>query len=157
MMKGRTGVLLFLAILSIVSGPLMSKASLVGRAGITLFYRDYNFLKAWWKGALLVFLVLMLLFILHGFIQTTLSARKTKAFQLVVCLVALTGLYLTYNDFRHTISHHLLGERFHLGAYLFWIGWIVIALFFLVKPARAIIVIPDNTYLRDPLNELSGK
>ena len=51
-------------------------------------------------------------------------------------LIALVGLYFTYNDFRHTLSHRWLGERFHLGAYLFWIVWIAISVKIWLMPAR---------------------
>ncbi|HVG40305.1 MAG TPA: hypothetical protein VM888_01745, partial [Chitinophagaceae bacterium] len=52
---------------------------------------------------------------------------------LLALAVALIGLYLTYRDFRQSLSHRLMGERFHTGAYLFWLGWISIALFFLIR------------------------
>ena len=131
------GLAFFIVILSIASGYLMSKASLVGKAGMSLFYREYNFLKAWWKGALLIFFVLTAIYFLHWFIQQRCTARQGKTLHRISCFLALAGLYFTYDDFRHTISHHLLGERFHIGVYLFWIGWIAITLFFLTnrKPA----------------------
>jgi hypothetical protein len=127
-----------LAILSVVSGYLLSKASLVGKAGISLFYREYQFLKVWWQGALVVFGVLLLLFLIQRAIQSK-AARGTSNLVHVICiLLALAGLYFTYNDFRHDLSHRLLGERFHLGAYLFWAGWVIVSLFLLSqkKPTR---------------------
>ena len=54
-------LIFLLAILSTVSGYLLSKASLVGRIGINLFYKEYKFLKVWWQGALVVFIVLLIL------------------------------------------------------------------------------------------------
>ncbi len=135
----RTSFLLFLlAALSAISGYLLSKASLVGKVGISMFYKEYQFLKVWWQGALVVFGVLLLLFLLQGAIQKK-AARGTANFIHIVCiLLALVGLYFTYNDFRHDLSHRLLGERFHLGAYLFWVGWMMVSLFFLAqkKPVR---------------------
>lgn len=125
-MKRAKWVVLFLAILSILSGYLMSKASLVGRAGMSLFYTEYNFLKTWWKGALLIFVILIALFIVHGQVQKRMTYKKARSVHIIATIFAITGLYFTYNDFRHTISHHLLGERFHLGVYLFWVGWIVV-------------------------------
>jgi hypothetical protein len=132
-MKRGTGLLLFLAILSVVSGYLMSKASLIGKAGMSLFYQEYNFLKSWWKGALLIFILLLILYAVHIMLLKKYPLVKAKTITIVSCIIAIIGLYFTYNDFRHTLSHRLLGERFHLGVYLFWIGWMVISLFSLVK------------------------
>lgn len=129
----RTTFIFFLALLSGISGYLMSKASLVGRMGINLFYKEYKFLKVWWQGALVVFGVLLLLTILQGFVQNKLALRKAKMIHIAAILAALAGLYFTYNDFRHTTTHRLLGERFHLGGYLFWLGWIMISLFYLTQ------------------------
>ena len=130
----RTSFLLFiLAILSAISGYLLSKASLVGKAGISMFYREYQFLKVWWQGALAVFVVLLIFVLIQGAIQRK-AARGTANFIHIICiLLALAGLYFTYNDFRHDLSHRLLGERFHLGAYLFWVGWMIISMFFLAQ------------------------
>jgi len=134
MKRGSGLLLLLLGILSIISGYLMSKASLVGKAGMSFFYREYNFLKVWWKGALMIYLALLALFIIHGLIQRKTRPGKTKAVHMIACLVALAGLGLTYSDFRHTLSHRLLGERFHLGVYLFWLGWAITSLFYFFQP-----------------------
>lgn len=130
----RTGpFVLLLAGVSVLSGYLLSKASLVGRVGINLFYKEYKFLKTWWQGAAVVFGVLLLLLLIQGIIQR--QARRSTANWLhgALLLAAVAGLYLTYSDFRNTTNHRLLGERFHLGAYLFWIGWMMISLFYLVQ------------------------
>lgn len=131
-MKPAKWVVLFLVILSVISGYLMSKASLVGKAGMSLFYTEYNFLKVWWKGAGLIFIALIVLFIIHGRVQQRAARRKARSFHFIAVIFAVTGLYFTYNDFRHSLSHHLLGERFHLGVYLFWIGWIIISILHLL-------------------------
>lgn len=44
-------------------------------------------------------------------------------------MIAVAGIYFSYLDFRRTLSHRWLGERFHLGVYLFWVGWIAITIF----------------------------
>jgi hypothetical protein len=135
-MHKRYMLLLFLFVLSIISGFLMSKASWVSRVGMSLFYRQYNFLKVWWKGGLAVFLVWMLFFGVQGLVQKKLSRAMAVRVHILAGVLALLGLYFTYNDFRNTLSHNLLGERFHLGAYLFWIGWLFISGFFILeKPA----------------------
>lgn len=137
-MKHTAFVLFLLAVLSSVSGYLLSKASLVGRAGISLFYKEYQFLKVWWQGALVVFGVLILLLLIQGFVQRRMARGIASSIHILCILLALVGLYFTYNNFRHDLSHRLLGERFHLGAYLFWVGWMMVSLFYLAqrKPVR---------------------
>lgn len=125
--------------LSCISGYLLSKASLIGRTGINLFYKQYKFLKIWWRGALLVFIVLMFLLFIHGLIQKKTNARMAKTIHAILLLVAIAGLYFTYLDFREVLSHRLLGERFHIGAYLFWIGWIIICVFYMAQKKKVTI------------------
>lgn len=133
-MKKKTLIIVLLLIVSIISGHLMSKASLVGKAGMSLFYREYNFLKVWWQGALLVFTALIVLFVLLHFIQRKVAYNKMKTISLMALLAGILGAYFTYYDFRHTLSHRLLGERFHIGAYLFWVGWLLVAIFYFMQP-----------------------
>ena len=128
-------VVLLLA-LSALSGYLLSRASFVGRAGIHLFYREYSFLKTWWQGAALVFSVWMLLAGLQAFINRRLPGTRSLVVQVLFGVLGAIGLYLTFCDFTNVRNHRLLGERFHLGGYLFWIGWIVISVFFAVRSQR---------------------
>lgn len=139
-MKKNSGIILFILSTSIISGYLMSKASMIGKAGMSLFYREYNFLKIWWKGALLMLAALVILYIIEGIIQRKYPPAKARAIYIITCVIAVIGLYFTYNDFRHTLSHRLLGERFHLGVYLFWLGWLGISFFYLtnLKPEATI-------------------
>lgn len=120
-----------LFLLSILSGILLSKASLVGRAGMTLFYQEYNFLKTWWKGAVLIFITLLLLFIIQGQLQKNKPLSKARLINIVAVVLALAGLYFTYLDFSNSVTHRWLGTAFHTGGYLFWIGWLAISVFYL--------------------------
>lgn len=131
--------LFLLAGLSVVAGYLLSKATLIGRTGIALFYKEYRFFKYWWKGAAAVFAVLLFLFFLQGFLQKHLARRQAMLLHGASLAIAIVGLYFTYSNFRHDFSHRLLGERFHLGFYLFWIGWMLIGLFYLFQKQ------PENT------------
>lgn len=131
-MKRHYGQLLFLTFLSVVAGYLLSKVSLVGRMGMSLFYKEYQFLRSWWKDSVLLFVVFMVLFALHNFAAKRLPGRSAGKVFIISAVLAVAGLYISYDDFRHTISHHLLGERFHIGVYLFWIGWIATSLYFIV-------------------------
>jgi len=67
------------------------------------------------------------------FVQTVFykrgSVKTSKIIQTVLLAIAIAGIFFSYSDFRNTLSHRLLGERFHLGVYLFWLGWIAITIF----------------------------
>jgi hypothetical protein len=137
-LKRNVTVVLLLVILAAIDGYLLSAISFVGRAGINLMYTEYQFLKTWWKGALLVFIVWMLLFAILSLLQKKLSKRSATLIPIASVVVATAGLYLSYADFRNSLSHRLLGERFHLGVYLFWFGWIGISIL-MVIPKKHII------------------
>lgn len=128
--------LIFLAGLAALAGWLLSHISLLGRVGISVAYREYQFLKTWWMGAGLVLGVWMGAYWMHSVAQRRFPrARIQHAATLVL---AALGLYATYVDFRGTLSHRWLGERFHLGAYLFWIGLMIISVRFLLHPKARI-------------------
>ena len=126
-------LVLFLVVLSCISGYLMSKPSLIGRVGIDLFYKQYQFLKIWWQGAMLVFITWMILLSLQVFIQKKFTPVNSRIVLISFIILALVGLYFTWNDFHQTNTHRWLKERFHIGAYLFWLGWILTSVFLLLK------------------------
>ncbi|HTM93423.1 MAG TPA: hypothetical protein VL095_13465 [Flavisolibacter sp.] len=136
----RTSLLVvFLVALATLSGYLMSKASFIGRLGMTYVYKEYRFLKTWWKGALAVFIVWILLLIIQTIVEKKLSKQKAIIVHVAFILLALVGLYFTYSDFQNTTSHRWLKERFHIGAYLFWLGWIIISVFCIVQKRENIL------------------
>jgi len=137
-------LLIFLAALASLSGYLMSRASFIGRLGMTFVYKEYRFLKTWWKGALTVFIVWLILLIAQAIIEKKLSKQKATIAYIVFVLLALTGLYFTYSDFQHTTSHRWLKEKFHIGAYLFWIGWIIISVFFMVQKRKELPLLTEQ-------------
>lgn len=143
-MKRTNSFLLLLLALSLITGYLLSKASLVSKVGMDLFYKEYRFLKVWWKGAAVVFIVWLLLFFLQGWAQKKLSHSKAVRINIIALVLAVIGLFATYLDFRHTLTHRLLGERFHIGGYLFWLGWMCISLFYLFQKNK------DTTTLSAP-------
>lgn len=128
--------LVYLALLSLLSGWLMSRMSWIGRVGVNLFHHEYRFLKYWYKGAALVFGVLLVLFLLQSRARNRLSPAKSRGVQIFALAAAALGLWATYSDFRSDFSHSLLRERFHLGAYLFWVGWMSVSLY-LLTPGKA--------------------
>jgi hypothetical protein len=130
-MRRNVPFVLYLAALSAVAGWLLSRMSWIGRVGIDIMHKEYKFLKVWYQGAGVIFAVLMILFVIQLAFQNKTRGRTSRLVHVVALLLALGGLYLTYSDFHNDFSHSLLKERFHLGAYLFWIGWISISIFFL--------------------------
>ena len=155
-MKRKFLLLPLLMVLACFAGYLLSKASLVGRVGISVFYKQYKFLKTWWQGGLLIFAVWVLLFFVQGFAQRKLSPTAAKMLQGAAVIAALAGLYFTYRDFQHTTAHRWLGERFHLGGYLFWIGWIIISVFYLAEKPKVISSV-TNSPANDPSQPVPGR
>jgi hypothetical protein len=130
---------LFLLFLSAISGYLMSRPSLVGRIGISMFYKEYRFLRTWWKGALLVFIVLIVLAIIFMLVQKYLEFRTAKMIILIFIIIGIIGTWLTYSDFQNTTTHRWLKERFHLGAYTFWLGWFCVCMVFMLQKKTVLI------------------
>ena len=137
MQKTTSFILFLLTALAALTGYLLSKASLVGKAGISLFYKQYGFLKVWWQGALVVLIVWLFLLGIQGWVSRRAKSNNAMLAHIVAIIVAVIGLFFTYHDFRNNLSHRLLGERFHIGGYLFWVGWIIISLYYLFKRRTA--------------------
>ena len=116
--------------LAVIAGWTLSKATIVGKVGIHFLHREYTFLNSWWKGALFFWGVWIVLEIIQYRIWKRYRRNINLAVQTSFIFLAVFGLYFTYLDFR-TFSHGLLGERFHIGGYLFWIGWCIISIFFI--------------------------
>ena len=106
------------------------------RAGMTLVYREYLFLKTWWKGAAVVAAGWLLLFVIQGVVTRNYNRKKCITVHVACIALALLGAFITYQDFTNNLSHKLLGTAFHTGAYLFWAGWIAISIFYLVNPKK---------------------
>lgn len=136
-MKRAIPVIILLAILSAISGILMSDMNFIGRLGVNIVHREYKFLKIWWQGALAVFTTLLILFAIQSILKMKLSKSVSSTVQIVLFFAALGGLYLTYDDFRHDFTHKIIGERIHLGVYLFWVGWMIVSLFHLFSNRTA--------------------
>ena len=112
-MKKSTSLLLFQALLAVVSGILITQMSFLGRVGIHTMYRQFLIFRSWWKTALLLFFVQCLIIGLLWTIQkmTTLSIAKKAAW--VLLIIGIIGFGATYWDFS------------------FWIGWWVSCLYFI--------------------------
>ncbi len=147
-MKRTVLFLFFLAGLSAVSGFLMSNMSWIGRIGINMMHKEYKFLKVWWQGATAVYVALLILFVIQYLLQKNLHHVVSKIVHVLLLGVAGAGLYFTFNDFSSDFTHRLLRDVFHVGAYLFWVGWMLISLFFITERRNAI-----NSNSKEPITQ----
>lgn len=120
------------AFLCCIEAYLVSKISLVGKVGIALFYKEYGLLRSGWKTFLLFFLVQLALVLLLAYAEKKLPVKKLKLLISALFFTGLIGLWGTFYDFQYTFAHRILKERFHLGFYLFWIGWMSTCVYFLM-------------------------
>lgn len=131
-------LILFQSVFTILQVYLISKISLLGRIGISIAYKEYKFLRSGWKLFLLLMAVQLLIIGLLNYGYKKLVRRTYFKVIGAVVIVAMAGLWATYNDFTHTFSHRLLKEPFHLGFYLFWLGISATCIFFAMQPAKVL-------------------
>ncbi|WP_257668019.1 hypothetical protein [Parapedobacter tibetensis] len=134
-MKGLSTLIAVQALLSAISGMLMSQMSFIGKIGISVMYREYGIFKIWWKTALLLFAIQLALIFVLWLIKRLLGRRLSLVTFLLFLLFGLTGAYFTYLDFT-TTSHRLMKMDFHSGGYLFWGTWCLACVYFLITPIR---------------------
>src|SRR5690606_18131383 len=134
-MRGLTNLILIQALFSTISGVLMANMSLIGRLGVWFIYRDYGVLRVWWKTALILLGIQLLLIFILWLGRQLLPAWGSRLFAGIFFIVGLVGVYFTYIDFT-TTSHRLLKSDFHLGGYLVWLAWAISCIWFMVSPAR---------------------
>jgi hypothetical protein len=144
-MKKEFTLIAFLVALSAGSGYMMSRMSWLGRVGIKLIHKEYTFLKVWWQGGAAVLggllVVMILLAIFHKIFPRVLSGLLS----LVFLAAGVLGTYVTYNDFQEDWTHKKLNQNFHIGVYMFWAGWAVVCIFYLVKPKRKVVLSLKDT------------
>lgn len=134
-MKNTSILLLCQAVLSVVCGVLMSQMSFVGRMGINLMHREYLIFKIWWKTALVFFAIQFVLVLLLASVRAFSGSKFAKTIAAIFLLLGFFGAYLTYVDFT-TTSHRYMRAKFHSGGYLFWVGWSVSCLYYLVSTKK---------------------
>ncbi len=123
-MKNKIIHLLILAFSSLLSGIMISKMSFIGKVGITIIYNDYTILKSWWKTALLMFVIQVVLFlVLNSWNNKTEGTVKKYLLPIIFLLIGMIGWGYSYYDFTET-SHRMMKTSFHIGFYLFWITWL---------------------------------
>lgn len=125
--------ILFLIGLSLSSGWLMSRMSWIGRLGLNWFHQDLEFLKTWYWGGGLVFILLFVLFLLQYSMRRNSLPLVGISIQLVALLLATLGFWFCWVDFKSDLSHHLMKQNFHSGVYLFWIGWACTSSYILLR------------------------
>jgi hypothetical protein len=127
---------------------LISKISWIGRLGIATVHKEYRLLRSDWKTFLLLFSLQVILIIILIVIRTRRQQKLTTLVVSFLLMLGAIGLFLTFRDFIYTYTHRLLKERFHLGFYLFWLGWIGTCIFFLMikdKKDPALFPLDPNT------------
>ncbi|MGE9314121.1 cytochrome d ubiquinol oxidase subunit II [Niabella sp. CJ426] len=145
----RNYLLLFfiLIFLSLLSGNLTAGVSLVGKIGISFFYKQFSFFQSWWQSSLVCLALMLVVGAILYFIDRSTNGLKRKIVLIACFLIFLTGLYFTFSDFRTDLAHRWLGERFHVGVYLYWIGFGIISLFFALTEKKKIMVNDTETIL----------
>nr|WP_314603077.1 hypothetical protein [uncultured Capnocytophaga sp.] len=131
-MRKITSLFLFQALASVISGILITQMSLLGRIGIHTMYRQFMVFRSWWKTALLLFVIQCLLIGVLWLIRKYSSGKAVKKISGLCLLIGIVGFGLTYWDFTTTM-HKVMKARFHFGFYLFWIGWGVTCLYFILQ------------------------
>ena len=129
-------LILALALLSLLSTYLISKISWIGKVGIATVHKEYRFLRSGWRTFALLFGIQLIVLILLNITEKKYPKRIFNIVASILLIIALLGLAVTFQDFLHTYTHRILKERFHLGFYLFWFGWIGTCIFFFVGSAK---------------------
>jgi hypothetical protein len=127
---------------------LISKISWIGKLGIATVHKEYGLLRSDWKTFLLLFSLQIVLIASLTVVRTKCPRRIAALVISMLLTLGAVGLFLTFRDFIYTYTHRLLKERFHLGFYLFWIGWIGTCVFFLAikdKKDPALFPLDPNT------------
>lgn len=132
-MKRISNILFLQAILSVIAGSLISKMSWIGRVGVTWFMPQYKIFKSWWQTAIVLFLVQVLVLGIQWLVKRKASNKAAVITSMSFLLIGLAGLYFTYNDFQSTFTHRLMKEKFHLGFYIFWLGWVINSIYLLAS------------------------
>ena len=151
-MKNKIIIVVVIAFLSLLSGILISKMSLLSKVGITFIYDEYSLLKSWWKTGLLMFIIQIAIFTILSLIQKNTDKKvRYYGFPLILTIIGTVGLYMTYLNFTET-SHRLMNSNFKIGFYLFWITWIGNSLSFLLNKKQDIINKENVDILSDKEN-----
>ena len=113
-MKNLSILTLIQALLSLVSGILISKMSFIGKIGVSTFYSQYAVFKTWWKTALILFIVQFVLLLFLQTFRAKVSVGFARLLAVLLTIIGAVGAYLTYIDFT-TTAHKVMKFSFHAG------------------------------------------
>lgn len=130
-MRGLSTLIVLQALLSTISSILMSQMSWIGKVSISVLYTEYGIFKVWWKTAVLLFALQLILILLLWIFKRLLPSILSIIPIILLLLCGLAGAYLTYLDFTQT-NHQMMKANFHYGTYLIWGAWVVSCLYFLL-------------------------
>ncbi len=134
-MKNISILALVQAILALICGILMSKMSFIGRMGINFLHRDYLIFKTWWKTAILIFAIQLILILILVVARSLSPSKVNRLICILFVVFGLIGAYATYIDFT-TTTHKMMKGSFHSGGYLFWFGWLISCSYFLFSSTK---------------------
>lgn len=153
MLKNKWVILILIqVIVSLVSGILLSKMSIIGKIGVSTVYTEYGFMKQWYKGFAAVLLIQLLLIAILWIVKRLTTYKNFSLVNLVFIILGLIGLLYTFYDFTST-SHKYMNSQFHAGGYLFWAGWFITCLYFFfarVKPKPIQVEKQPSTTIEKP-------
>lgn len=141
-MKNISILALIQAILALICGILMSKMSFIGRMGINFLHRDYLIFKTWWKTALAILAIQLILILILVVARSLSSSKVNRLICLLFLIFGLIGAYATYIDFT-TTTHKMMKGSFHSGGYLFWFGWLISCLYFMISSSKKKVLLSD--------------
>jgi len=130
-MKNLTILTLIQAVMSLISGMLISQMSFIGKIGVSTYYSQYAVFKTWWKTAIILFIVQFVLILFLQVFRTKVSPNFARTLAGLLIVIGAVGFYFTYIDFT-TTSHKVMKFSFHLGFYLFWVAWFISCGYFLL-------------------------
>ena len=110
-MKNVTILGLVQALLSLISGILISKMSFIGKIGISTMYREYTIFKTWWKTALLLLVIQLVLIAVLQLFKAKVSVSFSRLLAFLLIVLGGIGAYFTYIDFT-TTSHKMMKLSF---------------------------------------------
>src|SRR5690606_19745300 len=115
-MKGLPTVIAIQALLSTISGVLLSQMTFIGKVGISVAYVEYGMFKMLWKTALLPVIIPLALPLVLWLVKRLLGRRLARAPFFLFALFGLVGAYFTSPDFT-TTPHRLMNINFPTGVY----------------------------------------
>lgn len=130
-MKNLSILTLIQAVMSLISAVLISKMSFIGKIGVSTYYSQYAVFKTWWKTAIILFIVQLVLILFLQTFRTKVSPNFARVLAILLTIIGAVGFYFTYVDFT-TTSHKVMKFSFHLGFYLFWVAWFISCGYFLL-------------------------